>query len=190
MPLVASEVRVAGTGEVFTAAAGTAAPAAFTGSTLTGFTGLGYTADDGVALRKSLTREGISAWQSLTPVRYIYTGVALSVGATYLQSNDKIVKAWMGGGDFAETGAETNIYKSTLPTVPEAQEHALIVRWVDDDLTSILWIPKVEIGDTGDITLNKGSVVGYQINFDAVAPDSGTVQAEWYTNDPAFDPAA
>lgn len=186
MTLTASEIRVAGTGELFTAAASTAAPANPAAASLTGYAGRGYTREDGITISKGITREGISSWQALTPTRYRYTGVELSVAAEFQQSNSKNVKAWLNSGDFAETVASSGIFKATMPTVPETVVFALLVRWFDDTIWNALWIPKVEIAETGDLQLGKSGEVAFGLTFSAVAPNSGTTQAEWYTNDTAF----
>jgi len=84
MTLKPSEVRVAGTGELSLAPVGTALPTDTTTALTTAFKGYGYTTEDGCTLTKSVSRDGIPAWQSITPVRYITTSLEFTVGCTFL----------------------------------------------------------------------------------------------------------
>lgn len=188
MTLVASQVRIPGTGELFVADVGTAAPADVTTSLTASWTGLGYTQEDGVTLSRSLDREEVTAWQSLTPLRYIYNAANLGVAAAMLQSNADIAGLWWGG-DFAETAIDSGVAKADMPTIPEGTEKAVLVEFVDDTIVSRIWVARMDLAETGDINLNRQGATAFQMSFSAMAPDTGTVQATWLTNDPAFIPA-
>lgn len=182
----ASTIRVAGTGELFLAAAGTVIPVDITDATLTGYTGTGYTTDAGVVLSKSDTKTGVNSWQSLTPTRYIYTGRELHISATFQQTIGQIVKKWLNTGAFAQVGTSGQ-YRADVATTPVDQLFAVFVRWVDGAITSALHVPKVSVGATGDVTLAKTAEQAWQITFDAQAPDGGsTVLASFVTSDGGF----
>lgn len=190
MPLLSSEVRVAGTGELFLAPVGTAFPADTTAAPGAAFKGFGYTTEDGVVLSKSVDREGVAAWQSPTPVRYIVTGVEFTVQATLLQSNAETVKMWLGSADFTGAAAVPPALpelSAEMPIDPVTQEFAMILEWKDGLIVSRLLVPKCELTETGDITLAR-EATSYPVTFGAIAPDSGTALAIWLTNDPAFAP--
>jgi hypothetical protein len=183
MARVASEVRVAGTGEIYVAPPATAAPTNVATALPAAWLGLGYTSDAGVTLRRSVDREGIPAWQSVTPVRFVYNALSLSVAAEFIQSNEVIMALYLNSGAFALSGTE---YKADIPTVPARDTRSLVVEWNDSPVISRLYIPVVEVSETGDMTLNRGSAQSASMTFEAVAPNSGTTLATWFTNDANF----
>ena len=183
MALTSSEVRVAGTGELFLAPVGSTVPADTSAALDVAFKGFGYTTEDGVVLSKSVEREGIPAWQSTTPVRYIPTGMEFTAQATLLQSNADTVKLWLGSADF--TG--TTDLKADLPIDPITQQFCLVLEWKDGTIISRLIIHKAELTETGDISLARVAT-GFPVTFGAIAPDTGTALATWLTNDVNFAP--
>lgn len=185
MTLVSGQVRVAGTGELFLAPVGTALPTAASTALNVAFEGYGYTTEDGVTLSKSVEREGIPAWQSTTPVRYLITSQELTVACTFLQSNEDILKLWLGSGDFATDGGTPAGQRADVPVDPVGQQFAMCVEWQDASITSRLVVPKVEVTETGDVTLAR-QATAFPVTFGAIAPDSGTVLATWLTTDSAF----
>ncbi len=195
MALTASQIRVPGTGELYVAAVGTAAPADAVTVLAAPWKGLGYTQDDGATIGRSLDREPVTAWQSITPLRYIYNGAELTISAAMLQSNNEIATLWFGGGNFAVTGATTPpTYKADMPTVPEGIERAVLLEWTDTagttDIVNRLYIPRAELRETGDVNITRTGPTAFQMTWAALAPNSGTVLATWITNDPAFVPPA
>lgn len=185
MTLASSQVRVAGTGELYLAPVGTILPTAASIALEAAFKGYGYTTEDGVSLSKSVDREGVPAWQSSTPVRYLITGQELTIETTFLQSNEDILKLWLGSGDFATDGGTPAGYRADVPIDPVGQQHALVLEWKDGTITSRLVVPKVEVTEVGDVSLAR-SATAFPVTFGALAPDSGTVLATWLTDDPAF----
>lgn len=185
MTLTSGQVRVAGTGELFLAPVGTALPTAASTALNAAFEGYGYTNEDGVTLSKSVEREGIAAWQSTTPVRYLTTSQELTAACTFLQSNEDILKLWLGSGDFATDGGTPAGFRADVPIDPLGQQFAFVLEWNDGEIVSRLVIPKVEITETGDVSLAR-QATAFPVTFGALAPDSGTVLASWLTTDPAF----
>jgi hypothetical protein len=186
MTLASSQVRVAGTGELYLAPVGTAAPAKASTALAAPWLGYGYTTEDGVVLSKSVEREGVPAWQSTTPVRYLVTGQEFTIQTTFLQSNEDIVRLWLGSGAFAGT---TPDWKGDVPIDPTTVQYALSLVWTDGLIHSLLYVPKTEITETGDVSLAR-QATSFPITFGALAPDTGAVLASWLTDDPAFDPGA
>lgn len=189
MTLVSGQVRVAGSGELFLAPVGTTLPTSAAATLDPLFEGYGFTNEDGVVLSKSVEREGIPAWQSTTPVRYLTTSQELTAAVTFLQSNEDILKLWLGSGDFASDANVTDPgYRADMPVDPVGQQYAFVLEWVDGEIKSRLAIPKVEVTETGDVSLARAATA-FPVTFGALAPDSGTVLASWLTTDPAFGAA-
>ena len=193
MALTASQVRVPGTGELFVADVGSTAPTDVSTALNASFVGLGYTQEDGATISRSLDREPIPAWQSVTPLGFIYNGGELTVAAAMLQSNNEVATLWFGGGDFAETSTGSGEYKADMPTVPEGVQRAVVLEWTDTrgttDIKSRLYIPRAEVSDTGDVQISRTGPTAFQITFSALAPSSGSVLATWFTDDANFAPA-
>lgn len=185
MTLVSGQVRVAGTGELSLAPLGSTLPTTADEDLDAAFVGYGYTTEDGVTLSKSVEREGIPAWQSSTPVRYLVTGQELTVACTFLQSNRDILKLWLASGDFAADGGTGGGVRADVSIDPVGMQYVLVLDWRDDTISSRLILPKVEITETGDVTLAR-EATAFPVTFGALAPDEGTVLATWLTNDPAF----
>lgn len=185
MALIASEVRVAGTGEVFVAPEGTAAPTDASTALATPWSGLGYTTDSGVTINRSVDRGEITAWQSVTPVRYVYSAAALTVAAEFIQSNEEVLRLYLGIDAF-EAGALPGELAGDIPVIPQQDTRSMVLQWVDGDITNRLYIPKVEVSETGDVALSRTEATGFSLTFAAVAPASGDALATWLTNDPAF----
>jgi hypothetical protein len=47
------------------------------------WTGLGLSTADGVTVKRSVDKEGTEHWQQLTPARYIYKGLELTVASVF-----------------------------------------------------------------------------------------------------------
>ena len=181
MTLASSQVRVAGTGELFLAPVGTAFPTDADSAPAAAWKGYGYTTEDGVVLSKSVEREGIPAWQSTTPVRYLITGQEFTIQATFLQTNADIVRLWLGATSFEGAASD---YTGEVPVDPVTEQFALLLDWKDGDIASRLGVPKVEITETGDVSIAR-QATAFPVTFGALAPDAGAL-ATWMTNDPAF----
>lgn len=189
MTNVSGQVRVAGKGELLLAPVGTTLPTSAGQALDPAFKGFGYTTEDGVTLSKSIEREGIPAWQSTTPVRYLTTGQEFTIATTFLQSNKDTLKTWLASGDFAPDGNVTTPgFRADVPVDPESQQFALVLEWADGDIVSRVVVGKVEITETGDVSIAR-QATAFGVTFGALAPDTGTVLASWMTTDPAFAPA-
>lgn len=187
MALTASEVRVAGTGGVFLAPVGSTMPTNPTSALASDFVGYGYTTDDGLTITRSIEREGVSAWQATSPVRYVITGQELSISASLLQSNKDTFKLWLNSGDFAVIGVSA-AWKAEIPVSPTTQQFAMVIEWSDGAIKNRLIAAKVELTETGDLTVSKQGM-SLPVTLSVIPPDSGSVLATFLTNDTAFTPA-
>lgn len=187
MSLTSSAIRVAGTGELYVAKidAGATAPTGTGSSLATTWKALGYTSDDGVSIGRSVNREEIRAWQSASPVRFVYSEQAFTVSCTLLQSEAEVAGLWLGA-DFEANSTEWKAEGSAIPT---GQEYMIVVHWEDDTVTNRLYVPRCEVTEQGEISLNRTSATGFQVTFSALAPTSGPLFS-WFSNDSNMDPSA
>src|SRR6266545_4900953 len=126
--LAASEIRIGANGTIYIAPSGTAGPANIAAA-WTGFTQLGYATEDGVKLTRSMDTEQVKGWQTISPLRYLVTGVSLSVAFSLLQFDKDSLPLWLGGGTITNQGGGSFLYNvSSAPTV---DERVFGVEWTD-----------------------------------------------------------
>jgi hypothetical protein len=89
-------VRVAGSGAIWRAPAGTTLPTDSVTPYPSGFVNIGYETD-GFSVKQDLKTQGITAWQTLELVRLIATGLSRSVLFEALQSNAAVLGMAWGG---------------------------------------------------------------------------------------------
>lgn len=186
MTLKSSEVRVAGAGELSLAPVGTALPTDASTALPTAWKGYGYTTSDGVTLSKAVNRDPVQAWQSIAPVRYVTTSQELTIAMNLLQSDDLVLKLWLGGSDFAGTSPA---FAATLPTSPVDLFFAMCMEWSDGALVTRLAADKITISQVGDVVITRAATF-YPVTLSVLPPDTGSVLAHWLTNDAAYDPAS
>lgn len=155
-----TEVRVAGAGHVYVAAAGTTLPEDL--ATLgAAWTDLGYVTEDGVAFTFSRTTQDINAWQG-SKIRVLTTAEPVTVGLALMQTNGDVLKAAFGGGAIT---LSAGVYKFTPPAEGVNTERALVVEFNDGLLTYRYCLQRVQIEGDVTFTLTKAGAVTYPITF-------------------------
>jgi hypothetical protein len=183
-------VRVPGTGELSLAPPGTPEPADPATPLPAAWVGLGLSTEDGVTIRRAVERSGTTHWQQITPARYIYTSLELTVASVFQETKGTVLSAYFGGMTFAETAQGSKKYRAEISAVPKGDERALCVDWVDQiSATQVynhrLYIPRVEVSETADSQWTRTQEARWGLTFAALSPASGTTLAVWLTNDPA-----
>lgn len=182
MPLNASEIRVAGTGRVLVAPASTAAPASFTTDWASPWVDLGYTSADGVKFTKKDKLDPIDTWQTVAPIRYVYSDRDLAVKFALLQVNADTLPFVFGGGTVTSgaTGLSYDIAAS-----PQVQERALGIEFKDGpDVIHRFYIPRGVVTETDETSFTRTSAVKLGVTFTALTPISPTSEplAVWSMN--------
>lgn len=184
MALAASKVRVFGTGELFVAPVGTAAPTTSVIALNAAFLGLGYNTEDGITISRDVSIEDITAWQSITAVRRVASETTFSLAGTFLQSDATVVSLALGTGAF--TG--TTDFKADGSTVQGVTERAVVLNFLDGAINYRLYIPRCQVTSDGEVNINRTDAAGYALTFTALAPTSGSVMYTLFTDDVAFTP--
>lgn len=170
MALTAANVRVAVTGAVYTAPAGTALPTDTTTALNVAFVELGYVSEDGITQSINSDTTTIKAWQNADTVRTLQTSHDLTYTLTLLETSTDVLKAYY-------SGAPT----SSLAEIKGGQ--GLRQEWVihiTDGVKLIrLVIPDGQVTDQGDITYANADAIGYQITITCY-PDGSGVKAYMY----------
>jgi hypothetical protein len=158
MALNDDQLFLPGTGFVYVAAAGTAAPADMADPEASGYVNIGHTdIDDNI----SITRDGgdsetLGTWQN--PVaRERRDPVTFAVKMKLLQFSNETLELYFGGGDKSVAG------KFGVPITAVPQERALFIRIVDGDREAPLWIEKTSIGSDDDVEADTEKFMGFPV---------------------------
>lgn len=167
MALNADNVVVAANGAVYIAPEGTALPTDATAALNVAFVELGYVSEDGVEITPEITVEGIPAWQSLSPIRNLLTEYAITAEFTLLEWKEESLTLAFGGGVFTDNLDDT--WDFLLPAPGEQTVYAMVIEGHDGTERYRLVLDRVQLEDTGAITLNKGEAAGLPVTVKALA---------------------
>lgn len=169
----ASEILIAGTGQLYVAPYSTTLtlptePGTVPGNGLSNaFIDVGYTTEDGVALTLERDSQTVMAWQSKRSVRRFNASQMERFTCTLLQWNETNLVLAFGGGEITVTSG-TN-YRYDFPDPDEVDERAVVLDWVDDTRNYRLVIPRTTVIDTTEIALARTAPSTLPITFEAVA---------------------
>ncbi|MEU6127508.1 phage tail protein [Streptomyces sp. NPDC047123] len=181
------EIRVAGTGRVLIAPAGTDAPANTTVDwDAAKWVDLGYTTTDGIKFNKKDKIDPVDTWQSVSPARFIYSDRDLTVKFQLLQLNKANLAFFMGGGQVvagaAVPGAPAEDLKEftyDLAHTPTADERALGIEFTDGSAKYRFVIPRGQVTETEEISLTRTGAVKLGVTFTALAKNDAAPLASF-----------
>ena len=179
-------VRVGLTGSVYIAPKGTTAPVDLDTAWPAGWVDLGYLSDDGVELTYSTETEDINAWQSLSPVRKVLTGVDMTLGFTAIELKTTTMTLYFPSATMSDVSG--TVHKLSIPAAPAPDERAIGLEWIDGDIKNRLIIARGEVTDREALTLARSGAVGLGMTVSAYA-DSAPEIAVWLSSDPAWSAA-
>lgn len=178
----ADNVRAGLDGSIYVAPIGSTAPTDLTTAWDTAWVELGFLTEDGVEMNYSTDVEDINAWQSLSPVRRILTGVDMTMGFTAIELKADSIKLYFPDSTLSTTAG---VHKLDIPSSPAPAEMALGLEWRDGVITNRLIVPRGEVTERGAISLQRGAAVGLEMTYSAYA-SSAPELATWLSNDPAW----
>jgi predicted heme/steroid binding protein len=179
----ADNVRVGLNGSIYIAPKGTTAPVDLDAAWGDGWVDLGYLSDDGVEMSYSTESEDINAWQSLSPVRKVLTGVDMTLGFTAIELKAATITLYFPSATLTTVSGTVN--KLSIPAAPAPDERAIGLEWIDGDIKNRLIIARGEVTDREAITLARSGAVGLGMTVSAYA-DTAPEIAVWLSNDPAW----
>jgi hypothetical protein len=180
---VASEIRIGANGTIRVAPSGTAGPANITAA-WTGFTDIGFADEEGVKLTRNMETNQIKAWQSISTLRYVITGVDLQVAFNLLQWDKDTLPFYMGGGTVIAQGGGS--FKYVISSAPTIDERVLGVEWTDGALTYRLVVGRGMVTETSETNVQRSDAIKLPLTFSAMTPATGVELAYILTNDTAF----
>lgn len=172
----ASETVVAGTGQVYVAAVGTALPTKTDTALNAAFFGLGYHSEDGVSINKALEVVEFGAWQTKLKIRRERDTEDFAITFQLLQWNEISVPLAFGGGSIALSSGQ---YKYTPPAGSDALlEQSLICDVQDGSRTLRFIVPRGSVTDGVETSFQRKEMAGLSVTFKALEPSDGS--APWY----------
>ena len=180
MAISADEVRVAGTGRVYTAPKGTALPTTVDSALPAEWTDLGYVTTDGVSFTFSRETEDLAAWQG-DKIRVLSLSEPKMVEFTLMQTDAAVLETAFGGGT-VETDAGVTTY--TPPLRGENVERSMVIEFLDDDITYRYAFARVQQEGDVNFVLTREGAVEYPVTFGVL---EATPAYTIITNDPAME---
>lgn len=181
----ASELVVAGAGDVYVAPYGTTRPSTVDAALDGNFFKLGYCTEDGLQLSSTPEVEEFKAWQSRHPVRRSLVGLEVQFTFGLEQWNEVTLQTALGGGSVTEYSSGKYKY---VPVGDDEQldEVSIVAEWQDGDKDYRLLIPRGQATESVEIQLNRTNLAILPVTIKALGT-AGLNPYEIYTNDPAFE---
>jgi hypothetical protein len=179
--LNASEIRVAGTGQIYVAPAHTAGPADFTKKFDAPWVNLGYTSADGVKFVKKDKLDPVDTWQTVAAIRYVFSDRDFSVKFALLQVNADTLPFVLGRGN--ATTPVPNTYE--IAAAPRVDEYALGIEFSDGpDIVHRFVIPRGVVTETDETAVTRTAAIKLGVTFSALTPINARFEplAVWSMN--------
>lgn len=175
MPLVADEVRVGITGELFSAPLGTAAPTNASSALDPLFLGHGYVSEDGVTENWDDSVDTIVAWQNAVTVRAVRTESTLTVACTLIQTRGSNLELFYPGSLVEENGAEWKIQVKP----PTSDKRCFVLNVIDGSELIRIHIGNGELTERGEVPYQNGDAVMYPVTVTAYPDANGNLMTKF-----------
>lgn len=179
MALVASEVDVAITGQLYSAPRGTAPPEDASSPLDPEWIGHGYVSEDGVTESWEDSVENIVAWQSATVVRSARTESVATLSCTLIQSRGSNLELYHPGSQMEE--GEDGWRLDVVPAV--ADPRAFVLNVVDGPKLMRIFIGNGEVTERGEIQYQNGEPIGYEVTITTYPDDDGNLMVKMSNDD-------
>lgn len=180
MAVDSSKIKIAGSGAVWYAPAGTTLPTDSTTALASGFVNVGYL-DDGFELAQDLKTKEVTGWQNLDVLRLIPTQLSRHVKFEGIETNKTSVQlAW--GGATVTVGAGS-VYSLTLPASQATQEFVVVLDWNDGSVSQRIVIKRAVFKALPTIKFSRMDRIGYNMDIQALTPSDGTPAIAIYGSD-------
>lgn len=180
----ASEIVVAGSGQVYVAPVGTSLPTTPTATPNAAFVGLGYHNEDGVSISVSPTIEEFSAWQSRQAIRREMTAQEITISFALQQWNENNVVLAFGGGAISTVSGG---YRYDFPEDDDSlAEKAIIVDCVDGATHHRFVFGRGTVTEAVESQFQRGATALLPITFKVLGPEDGGAPGYYLTDSAAF----
>lgn len=177
MPVDASKIRIAGTGAIWKAPAGTTLPTDSTTALNAAFKNMGYV-KNGFEINTELKGKTVDVWQSVEPARFIITGKSIKFQWESIESNNTTVAlAWNNATITPTTGGA---YSMSIPSTYLAAEFSLVFDATDGTTSTRYVIPRAVLTGVPKITAGREEEISYQFEIQVLAPTDGSASVLAY----------
>ena len=175
-----SKVKIAATGAIWYAPAGTTLPTDSTTALNAAFVNIGYV-KDGFSLAQDYKTKDITAWQTMDIVRTIPTQVSRSAKFSAIESSKTAVQlAW---GNAVVTTATSPAYSLTFPASQAAQEFILVLDWSDGTATQRIVFKRAVFKSLPAIKFSRMDEINFDMEIQALVPTDGSYPIAVYGSD-------
>lgn len=180
----ASEIVIAGSGQVNVASVGTALPDTPTANLDPAFVGLGLISEDGAKLSVTPEIEEFKAWQSRHPVRRELVGQEITAAFELMQWNEETLVTSFGGGEIT---AVSGGYRYDFPDDSASlEEKAIVIDLVDGTSRHRLCFKRGTVDDGVETTFNRSTPAMLPVTFKIMAPEDGSKPGHFLSSSDAF----
>ena len=146
---------------VFVAPKGTTMPTALAAPSAT-FEDLGWLSEDGTDITRETSSTDFTAWQGGTIVRSKVSGVKDTLKVVCLEETAIALGLYYPGSTSATATGVTTV---TIPGGSASNEKALVVDFIDDDVTKRYAIPRAEVTSVGTVSHKNSDMTMYEFTF-------------------------
>lgn len=182
MALLADNVRVGITGELFVAPIGSTRPTDSSTALDGAYVGLGYVSEDGVTEAHEDSVDNIVAWQNATIVRAVRTESLMTIACTLIETKGELLELFHPGSSIEAVGAGE--WKLEVPT-PGVDRRQFVLNVVDGSNVLRVDVGNGEVTSRGEITYAAGDAVGYQVTITCYPDADGNLCVK-YSNDASW----
>lgn len=175
-------VRVGVTGRVYLGPVGTALPTDITAPLDAAFVDVGHISEDALTESLEISTEKLRSWQRPVGIRTLTTEVNWSFQFQMLETSPLNLELYYGG---AGTTVSGGVATTAIPAWPSGVEKACVIEIVDGDVTTRFAIPKVEVGDRGEINHSNTEGTLYDVTLNVLGTNLDDMGYR-ITNDPTF----
>lgn len=180
MAVDSSKIKIAGSGAVWYAPAGTTLPTDSTTALASGFVNVGYL-NDGFQLTQDLKTKEVTGWQNLDVLRLIPTQLSRSVKFAGIETNKTSVSMAWGGATV--TVGSGSVYSLTLPAAQTTQEFIIVLDWNDGAVSQRIVIKRATFKSLPSVKFSRMDNIEYDFEVQALVPTDGTAAVAVYGSD-------
>lgn len=126
------------------------------------FVDLGWLSEDGVDVTREVSSTDFTAWQGGTIVRSKVSGVKDTIKVVCLEETAIALGLLYPGSTSATLTGVTTV---TVPGGSNSNEKAMVVDFIDDDVTKRYAIARAEVTGTGTVSHKNSDMTMYEFTF-------------------------
>jgi len=171
MAVDSSKIKIAGSGAIWYAPAGTTLPTDSTSALASGFVNIGYL-KDGFELSQDLKTKEVTGWQNLDILRLIPTSLSRSVKFNAIETNKTTLGLAWGGATV--TVGSGSVYSLTLPASQTAAEFVIVLDWNDGTVSQRIVIKRAAFKNLPKVKFSRMDEINYDFEIQALVPSDGS----------------